>query len=111
LGSEIKFRVAVIVLGMLPVALTAIVIFMQKAASVGGLFRARAKLAAPGRARRGESSLMADDPFDESAAALRVKAEYYRNVAELVGEGTRARLIQMATEFLERAVKLEHRKK
>jgi hypothetical protein len=53
---------------------------------------------------------MADDPFDESAAALRVKAEYYRNVAELVGEGTRARLIQMATEFLERAAKLEHPK-
>jgi hypothetical protein len=53
---------------------------------------------------------MADDPFDESAAALRVKAEYYRSLAELMGEETRARLIQMATEFLERAVKLEHPK-
>jgi hypothetical protein len=52
---------------------------------------------------------MADDPFDESAA-LRVKAEYYRSLAELMGEDTRARLIQMATEFLERAVKLEHPK-
>jgi hypothetical protein len=53
---------------------------------------------------------MADDQFDEPAAALRVKAEYYRRVAELMGEDTRARFIQMATEFLERGVKLEHPK-
>ena len=53
---------------------------------------------------------MADDPIDESAATLRVKAENYRRFAELMGQDTRARLIQMATEFLERAVKFEHPK-
>jgi hypothetical protein len=53
---------------------------------------------------------MTDDPLDETAAGLRVKAEYYRRVAELVADDTRARLIQMATEFLERAIKLEHSK-
>lgn len=53
---------------------------------------------------------MADDQ-NETAASLRVKAEHYRQTAELMGEETRARLIQMATECLERAVRLEYAKK
>jgi len=47
------------------------------------------------------------NPANQSAAALRAKAEYCRSVAGLMGEDTRARLIRLATEFLERASKLE----
>jgi len=54
--------------------------------------------------------LMSDDPANESAAALRAKAEYCRSVATLMGEDTRARLIRLATEFLERASRLEQPK-
>jgi hypothetical protein len=53
---------------------------------------------------------MSDDPANESAAALRAKAEYYRSVATLMGEDTRARLLRRATELLERASKLEQPK-
>ena len=53
---------------------------------------------------------MSDDPAHESAAALRVKAEHCRSVAGLMGEDTRARLIRLATEFLERASRLEQPK-
>jgi hypothetical protein len=53
---------------------------------------------------------MSDDPANESAAALRAKAEYCRSVATLMGEDTRARLIRLATEFLERASRLEQPK-
>ncbi|OAF16650.1 hypothetical protein AYJ54_37870 [Bradyrhizobium centrolobii] len=55
-------------------------------------------------------AIMSDDPADESAAALRAKAEHCRSVARLMGEDTRARLIRIATEYLERASKLERPK-
>lgn len=48
-----------------------------------------------------------DDPQDESAAALRAKAAHCRSVAALMGNETRARLIRMASDFLERASKLD----
>jgi hypothetical protein len=48
-----------------------------------------------------------DDPQDESAAALRAKAAHCRSVAQLMGNETRARLIRMASDFLERARRLE----
>jgi hypothetical protein len=50
-----------------------------------------------------------DDP--ESAAALRAKAAHCMNVAKLMGEETRARLIRIATEYLERAAQLEQDEK
>ena len=52
-----------------------------------------------------------DDPEDESAAALRVKAEHCMSLAKLMGEETRAKLIRAATEYLERATQLEHGEK
>lgn len=48
-----------------------------------------------------------DDPQDESPAALRAKAAHYMKLAELMGQETRARLIQKANDFLEQAAKLE----
>jgi hypothetical protein len=50
---------------------------------------------------------MADDPIHESAAALRAKATSFMNIAKLMGKDTRARMIQMASDYFERAVRLE----
>jgi hypothetical protein len=52
-----------------------------------------------------------DDPEDESATALRVKAEHCMSLAKLTGEEMRAELIRAATEYLERAAQLEHNEK
>jgi hypothetical protein len=48
-----------------------------------------------------------DDPVDESAAALRAKAEHCMKIADWMGPETRSRLIQLANDYLERAVLLE----
>ena len=50
-----------------------------------------------------------DDP--ESAIGLRAKAAHCMSVAELMGEETRARLVRIATEYLERAAQLERDEK
>ncbi len=51
---------------------------------------------------------MSDDDL-ESAGGLRAKAAHCMSVAKIVEtEDTRTRLIQMASEYLVRAVQLEH---
>jgi hypothetical protein len=50
---------------------------------------------------------MVDDPIHEGAAALRAKATSFMNIAKLMGKDTRARMIQMASDYFERAVRLE----
>jgi hypothetical protein len=52
-----------------------------------------------------------DDPVDDSAPALRAKAEHCMSLAKLMGEETRTRLIRIATEYLERAAQLERDEK
>jgi hypothetical protein len=57
---------------------------------------------------------MSDDDDWESAGALRAKAAHCLSVAELMGdmgEQTRARLIRIATKYLERAAQLDARRK
>lgn len=50
-----------------------------------------------------------DDPADESAVALRAKAEHCRELAKILGDAARAKLLQMANDYLERANVLEQR--
>lgn len=50
-----------------------------------------------------------DDPEDESPVALRAKAAHCMRLAELMGPETRARLVQTASDYLERAVKPEEK--
>jgi hypothetical protein len=52
-----------------------------------------------------------DDAEDESAPALRAKAEHCMSVAKLMGDNTRAKLMRIATKYLERASKLEQSKR
>ena len=52
-----------------------------------------------------------DDPGDESATALRAKAEHCMSLAKFLGEEMRTKLIRAATEYLERAAQLEHDEK
>ena len=47
------------------------------------------------------------EPADETAAVLRAKAAHCIDVAPLMGSQTRARLVLMAGDCLERAVVLE----
>jgi hypothetical protein len=52
---------------------------------------------------------MSDDdvPEDDSLVALRAKAAHSMALAGHMSEGTRARLVQMASDHLERAARLE----
>ena len=47
----------------------------------------------------------------QSATALRAKAAHCMSVAELMGVETRARLVRIATDYLERAAQLEQDEK
>jgi hypothetical protein len=46
----------------------------------------------------------------ESAVALRAKAADFMGLAKIMGEQTRARLIRIANDFLERAAILEQKR-
>ncbi|MBU6461338.1 MAG: hypothetical protein KGL35_02690 [Bradyrhizobium sp.] len=50
---------------------------------------------------------MTDDPEDESPVALCAKADHCMKLCKLMGRKTRARLIQKANVYLERAEILE----
>jgi hypothetical protein len=52
-----------------------------------------------------------DDPAHESAVALRAKAEHCVQLAKIMRPATRARLIQIATDYLEQAAALEERER
>lgn len=58
--------------------------------------------------------LMSDDDENddwESPVALRAKAAHLIDLATIMGEETRIRLMRIASEYLERAVKLEERQR
>ena len=57
----------------------------------------------------GSSNLMSDDndDADESATELRAKAAHCMSLAKFMSKDTRMRLIQIASDYLERAVMLE----
>jgi hypothetical protein len=62
----------------------------------------------------GQLTSMSDDEDDndwDSAPALRAKAAHCISLTALMGEETRARLIRIATEYLERAAQLERDEK
>jgi hypothetical protein len=52
-----------------------------------------------------------DDPADESAVALRAKAEHCTELAKILGGAARAKLLEMAGDCLERARILEQRER
>lgn len=52
-----------------------------------------------------------DDPADESAAALRAKAEHCIELAKMMSDAARAKLLQMAQRYGERARVLEQRER
>lgn len=47
----------------------------------------------------------------ENAVALRAKAAHFMELANIMGEKTRAKLMHMANQYLERAATLEQRKR
>jgi len=51
------------------------------------------------------------DPLEESAVALRAKATHCMRLAKFMGNETGARLMQMASDYIERAVMLEQPRK
>ena len=54
-----------------------------------------------------KANLMSNDPADETSVSLRAKAAHCVSIAKFMSEDTRARLIQMASDCLERAGVLE----
>ena len=54
---------------------------------------------------------MSDDDDWDNAIALRAKAAHCMSLAEIMGEEMRAKLIRVATKYLERAAQLERDEK